>query len=97
MAIGDNFDINTISALDLLNMADKAGIKFDVLKRRLDRLIHLCRTTATTLDFSPEELSSQQLETIHELSRLIGERCTALSAQNSQFGAVIRTAFSLRS
>jgi len=93
MAIGDNFDMNTISAFDLLTMADEAGIKFDLLKRRLDRLIHLCRTTATTLDFSQERLSSQQLKTIRTLSRFVDKRCAALSAQSGQFGAIIPTAF----
>lgn len=94
MAIGDNFDIHNITAFDLLSLADDAGIKFDVLKRRLERLATVCRNLSQRLDFSDEGLSKQQLAITKALAQLVDSRCDALLEQSRQFKAVILSAFS---
>lgn len=94
MAIGDNFDIHNITAFDLLSLADDAGIKFDVLKRRLERLATVCRNLSQRLDFSDEGLSKQQLVITKALAQLVDSRCDALLEQSRQFKAVILSAFS---
>lgn len=93
MAIGDNFDIEAISAFDLLTLADEVGIKFEFLKRRIDKLTSICRNLVHRLDFSEEQLNQKQIETIQSLSALIDGRCEKILEQSRQFKAVIATAF----
>ena len=89
----ENF-IRNITAFDLLSLADDAGIKFDVLKRRLERLATVCRNLSQRLDFSDEGLSKQQLAITKALAQLVDSRCDALLEQSRQFKAVILSAFS---
>lgn len=93
MAIGDNFDCNEITAYDLLTFAEEAGIKFSLLKRRLDSLIAQCRKNIELLDFSGQNLSLEQHRDIEVLRKLIKDRCCYFSAQSEQFSSVIKSAF----
>lgn len=93
MAIGDNFDALSITAFDLLTLADEAEIKFDLLQRRLLKLTAACSSLVSTLDFSADELSEEQLETITSLSQLVKERSDNLASQGRLFNSVIESAF----
>jgi len=93
MAIGDNFDSDNTTAFDLLTLADEAGIKSELLKRRLDRLLSACLKQADLLDFSNQELSDKQLADIDGIKQLIKERCYYLSEQSKEYSYVKKTAF----
>ena len=94
MAIDENFDINTISAYNLLSLADEVGIKYDFLKRRIDRLATVSRKLSHRLDITSDDLSPHQVKTMTALAHLVDERCEAMLVQSRQFKSVIATAFS---
>lgn len=89
MGIDENFNINTISAYDLLSLADEVGIKYAYLKRRIDRLATVCRNLSHRLDFTSDDLSPQQANILTALAQLVDERCEALLVQSKQFRSVI--------
>jgi serine/threonine-protein kinase HipA len=94
MSIGDNFDVNQITAYDLLCFADENGIKFDLLKRRIDKLAVVCMNLANRLDFSADNLTDSE-RTVHaELAKLVISRSEALLTQSRQITEVARVAFS---
>lgn len=93
MAIGDNFEIENISAYDLLTFAEQVGIEQAYLKRRLNRLCQLTTTVVHKLDFSAEHLGKEQLEHVEALKALITKRAESLHSQAQLFGQVLREAF----
>ena len=94
MAIGDNFDINNITAYDLLSMAEECDIKFNLLKRRLQIMITSCKKTISELDFSQDTLTYKQTEVIVSLGKLVNQRCDLLKNQLDMFNKVISGCFS---
>ena len=93
MAVGDNFDINTITAYDLLTFADEIGLKPALVKRRLDLLAIRCQNQANRLDFSTDQLTAEQQAHITNLTQLILQRCEYFLQQSRLFNAVLREAF----
>lgn len=93
MAVGDNFDINTITAYDLLTFADEAGLKPALVKHRLDLLAIRCQNLVNRLDFSTDQLTAEQQAHIKNLTQLILQRCEYFLQQSRQFNAVLRSAF----
>ena len=93
MAIGDNFDINHITAFDLLSFAEEVGIRFDLLKRRIDKVTHTCLSQINQLDFGNDNLSETQQKDITNLQALVIRRCAYFQEQSQQFKAVIKEAF----
>ena len=87
------FAINAITAFDLLSFADDVGIKFDFLKRRIERLALACQNHAARLRFTEDHLTAQQDQHIKALVELVKQRSQALLEQSRQFRAVIRSAF----
>ncbi len=94
MAIGDNFNINQITAFDLLSFAEEVDIKFDILKRRIDRLTNQCLNQVHSLDFADDQLTKEQQTDVKAIERLITQRCELLQKQSQQFNSVIQSAFS---
>lgn len=82
MAIGDNFDINDISAYDLLVMAESCGVKSDFLKRRLSKMIAKLREVLPIITFAEDGLTNSQLEIIESLKEMIEHRCGLFACQN---------------
>lgn len=93
MAIGDNFDIDQITAFDLLSIAEETGIKFDLLKRRIDRITNSCLRQINQLDFGNDNLSEKQQADITNLTELVIQRCAYFQEQSQQFRTVIKEAF----
>ena len=88
MAIGDNFSVNSVTAFDLLSFADENGIKFDLLERRLLRLLDLtekyCRSATDAKDAS---------EATQKIAAHVVQRCAAIWEQAAQLEEVARSAF----
>lgn len=82
MAIGDNFDVNTITAFDLLNFAEEAGIKFELLERRLLRLLELTEHLCGSAQLEEQKIAAQVLQ-----------RCAAMREQAAQLNEVARSSF----
>ena len=93
MAVGDNFNINEVTAFDLLTFADESGVKFDLLQRRLKKVISSVISGLEKLDFSKDCLDDEQLKDIEALKLLIRERCEYFLVQSKQFKSVIEAAF----
>lgn len=93
MAVGDNFNINEITAYDLLSFADESGVKFDLLQRRLKKVISSVSSGLEKLDFSKDGLDDVQLKDIEALKALTRERCDYFIEQSKQFKSVIEAAF----
>ncbi|MDP4529588.1 HipA domain-containing protein [Alkalimonas delamerensis] len=93
MAIDDNFDIHAITAFDLLSLAFDAGIKFDFLQRRIERIVLRVQGQAQRLDFSQDDLATQQERHVRELADLVVRRSGELLKQARQFKQVYRDAF----
>ena len=93
MAIGDNFDIDHVAAFDLLSFADEAGIKFDLLQRRLEQLVDDVERQATQLDLTDTKITVAQYEQLRALAQLVQQRCCYFREQARLFTEVQRSAF----
>jgi len=82
MAIGDNFAVSSITAFDLLSFADENGIKFDLLERRLLRLLDLT-----------EKYCADATEATKKIAAHVRQRCAAIREQAAQLDEVARSAF----
>ena len=93
MAVGDNFDIDTITAFDLLSFADESNIPFAFLKKRIALLTKVVLNKAATLKFDDCEFNKNQADTIDELKLLVIQRANELLDQLEQFNIVAQEAF----
>ena len=93
MAIGDNFDIDQVTAFDLLSFADEADIKFDLLQRRLEQLVDDVERQAMQLDLTDTKITVVQYEQLRALAQLVQRRCRYFREQSSLFTEVRRSAF----
>lgn len=93
MAIGDNFDVDTISAFDLLSFAEEAGIKFDLVRRRLEQMTDDVEQQTTQLDLTDTKITVAQYEQLRALAQLIQKRCRYFREQANLFTEVQRSAF----
>jgi len=93
MAVGDNFDINTITAFDLLSFANESNIPFPLLKKRVPQIARNVLDKVATLRFEDLELDHTHTETIAELKRLINQRANELLDQSKQMDMVATEAF----
>ena len=93
MAVGDNFDIDTITAFDLLSFADESNISFRLLKKRILLIAGIVLNKVGSLQFYDFEINKEQAETIEELKRLVVRRANKLLDQSNQIDMVINTAF----
>lgn len=93
MAIGDNFNVNNITAYDMLSLADEAGISFSLLKKRVVRLTTLVLNKIDTLAFEDFELSEENLLTIEEIKKLITQQANYLYSESKIMESVAKEAF----
>lgn len=93
MAIGDNFDIDQVTAFDLLSFADEAGFKFDLLQRRLEQLVDDVERQAMQLDLTDTKITVVQYEQLRALAQLVQQRCRYFREQANLFTEVRRSAF----
>ncbi|MFT4925111.1 MAG: serine/threonine-protein kinase HipA [Phenylobacterium sp.] len=93
MAIDDNFDINTITAFDLLSLADDSGIPFSLLKKRTVKLVTEVVKKVADVKFDDCELTDAQIQTIDKLETLIVVRAKALLKQSEHMNLVVREQF----
>ncbi|RUO48446.1 HipA domain-containing protein [Pseudidiomarina donghaiensis] len=93
MAIGDNFDIDQVTAFDLLSFADEAGIKFDLLQRRLEQLVDDVERQAMQLNLNDTKITVVQYEQLRALAQLVQQRCRYFREQANLFAEVQRSAF----
>lgn len=93
MAVGDNFDINSITALDLLSFADESNISFSLLKRRAALIAKVILSKVSTLNFDDCGLNKSQTDIVEELKLLVMQRANQLLIQVEQFDLVAKEAF----
>ncbi|NQY37602.1 MAG: HipA domain-containing protein [Alteromonadaceae bacterium] len=93
MAIGDNFDIASITAYDLLSLADDAGIPFSFIKKRVARLSTLIMTKVDALNFDESELSEKNLSTIAEIKQLVIQQANSMYDESRIMETVAKEAF----
>ncbi|WP_281561170.1 HipA domain-containing protein [Thalassomonas sp. RHCl1] len=93
MAIGDNFDIHTITAYDLLTLADETGIPFNFLKKRIDKLTTFVLKRVEQLNFDNYELSEQHTSVIEELKLIVIQQANRLLSESRIMDAVAKEAF----
>ena len=93
MAVGDNFDINSITAFDLLSFADESNISFSLLKRRVVLIAKVTLSKASTLNFDDCGLNKRQTDIVEELKLLVMQRANQLLIQVEQFDLVAKEAF----
>lgn len=93
MAVGDNFDIDAITAFDLLSFADESNIPFPLLKRRLVLIARIVLDKVSTLQFDEFEFNKNQTETIDELKQFVIRRAKELLDQSNQMDMVVDAAF----
>jgi serine/threonine-protein kinase HipA len=93
MAIGDQFDINNITAYDWLSLADENNIPFKQLKKRM---YLICAQTLEALNQS-EQISTgfeaEVLESVNNLKSLVHDRCNQFILQCEELDAVSKNAF----
>ncbi|MBL4910248.1 MAG: HipA domain-containing protein [Alteromonadaceae bacterium] len=93
MAIGDNFDITSITAYDLLSLADEAGISFSFLNKRLARLSNIIMKKVDNLCFDEFELFDKDLIIIEEIKRLVFQQANFFSQEARIMSQVARETF----
>lgn len=93
MAVGDNFDINSITAFDLLSLADELNIKFSLLKKRATFIAEAVLGKSSSLNFDDCTLNKNQTSNIEELRLLVKQRARDLLVQVKQFDTVAKAAF----
>ena len=92
MAIGDNFDIDSITAFDLLSFADESNISFSLLKKRVALIAKVTLSKASTLSFDDCGLNKSQADIVEELRLLVIQRANQLLIQVEQFDLVAKEA-----
>lgn len=93
MAIGDNFDIDSITAFDLLSFADESNISFSLLKKRVVQIANVTLSKASTLSFDDCGLNKSHADIIEELRLLVMQRANQLLIQVEQFDLVANEVF----
>ena len=93
MGIDDNFDLNTITAFDLLSIADESSIAFSLLKTRLTRLTSAIIKAVKTVDLNDCNLNAEQMNTEQALKQLILERATNMQEQSGYLDLVAKEQF----
>jgi len=93
MAVGDNFDINSITAFDLLSFADESNISFLLLKKRVTLIAKVILSKASTLNFDDCGLNKSQTDIVEELKLLVMQRANQLLIQVEHFDLVAKEAF----
>lgn len=86
MAVGDNFDPNSISAYDLLNFAAEVGVKGKLVEKRLARMVQLIDSEIGVLDLAG--LHDIDRPAANALMELISSRSRAFSEQLAEFDFV---------
>jgi len=93
MAIGEQFDINKVTAYDLLSLSDEVGIPFQHLKNRMNKI---CKKTLNSLS-KVDKLSKPYDTEVHNifngLSDIIYQRCMQLLFEYEQLDKVRNSAF----
>ena len=93
MAIGDQFDINQVTAYDLLNLSEVADIPLSQLK---NRLFHVCNATLDSITNSATFVDGYDgvvKRTVSELTKLIKTRCHQMIEEYKQLDEVKRLLF----
>ncbi|MCI2282705.1 HipA domain-containing protein [Colwellia sp. MSW7] len=93
MAIGDNFNITSITAYDLLSLADEAGISFSFLKKRTANLSTLIIKTIDNINFDEFTLDKLSLLIIKELKALVTQQANDLFDETLEMDSVAKHAF----
>jgi serine/threonine-protein kinase HipA len=93
MAIGDNFDITSITAYDLLSLAYEAGISFSFLKKRAANLSTLIMKKIDTLNFDEFMLDEPSLLIIKELKEQVSQQANSLFEESIVMDSVAKEAF----
>ncbi len=86
MAIGENFDPNSVSAYDLLAFAGEAGINGKLVEKRLERMIKLIKMKINSLDLL--DLSISDLKDANELISFINLRNNRFEDELTEFNFV---------
>ena len=93
MAIGDQFDINKITAFDLLCLCDEVGLSFKLLKARMTFIL---ANTVESLE-RMNDIASKHDDVVkrvfYDLKKIINVRCSLLMNELNQLDEVRKSAF----
>ncbi|VAW46727.1 Toxin HigB / Protein kinase domain of HipA [hydrothermal vent metagenome] len=93
MAIGDNFNINKVTAYDLLCMCEENNIGFKLMKDRMYWMIHQTFDYLNTIDQRNMDFDKTVTNTIIQMKELIIERCKLIVDQLDEFDNVRESLF----
>jgi serine/threonine-protein kinase HipA len=93
MGIDDNFDLNTITAFDLLSIAEESSISFPLLKTRCTRLTSAIIKAVKKVDLNDCNLDAEQINTEQAIKQLIFERATNMLKQLGHLDLVAKEHF----
>ncbi len=93
MGIDDNFDLDSITAFDLLSIADESSISFSLLKMRGMRLTSAIIKTVEKVDLNNCGLDAEQLNTVQAIKQLIFKRATQIHEQLGHLDLVAKEQF----
>ena len=87
MALGDEFDSDTVNAYQLADFADSCGLDRRLVSRQLEELIFRCQKT---LDANIDQLAKTQDEKkyINKYSKMVKARCEHLMGQLGDIASI---------
>ncbi|MEZ5471673.1 MAG: HipA domain-containing protein [Marinicella sp.] len=90
MAIGDNFDINSITAYNFLDLCEQNNIGLSFIKNRLGLIVRKIQKTIKNnkLDLDGHESNNEVSFIFDQLTDLILSRCEKMFKQYEEFDAV---------
>jgi len=88
MAIDDEFNINDVSAYNLISMAESIELQPSLLKRRLNLLLDKVMTSLDKVDISG--LADEDLDVAEKLNKHITQRADFFKIEIKQFDSVIQ-------
>lgn len=93
MSIGDNFDVDCVSAYDLLNLAHDNQISFDLLKERLNSICQSTKNALNESDLFIEKFNENVTNEMLNLKHHLIARCDLLAKQYDEIDFVVHEAF----
>ena len=88
MAIDDEFNINDVSAYNLVSMAESIALKPSLVKRRLNILIGKVMASLNKVDLA--KLPDEDRDVAEELKNHINQRADSFKIEMKQFDSVIQ-------
>ena len=88
MAIGDEFDSDSITAFHLLSFAEEVNVTPAQLQTVVEKVALDCKRFATPVLFKNESMSKAELENLDQLIQLINQRADYFLIQTSLFEEV---------